>query len=97
MHAILFITISDWNETDLGVSPIESGDVNSILPLVLHYLTPEPVAIIGLAAVVAAVMSSMDSIILSSSSMFTHNVYKMALRKHVTTSFQFNSKIHIHF
>ncbi len=37
----------DWNQTDLGYSPIETEDYNKILPLVLHYLTPEPVAIIG--------------------------------------------------
>ena len=40
----------------------------------------------ALAAIVAAVMSSMDSIILSSSSMFTHNIYKLAIRKRVLFS-----------
>ena len=38
---------------------------------------------VGLSAVVAAVMSSLDSIILSSSSMFTHNVYRMSLKPKV--------------
>lgn len=63
---------ADW--TALGLSPPESPSL--ILPHVLQYLTPPLIATVGLAAVAAAVMSSVDSSILSASSMFVWNVYK---------------------
>ena len=46
----------------------------------LQYLTNPVVAIVGLSAVAAAVMSSVDSSILSAASMFTWNVYRPLLR-----------------
>ena len=70
---------SDWNATDYryhGDVPIPSGDYKLVLPLVMQYLTPLPVAIIGLGAVSAAVMSSADSSMLSASSMFARNIYE---------------------
>ena len=54
------------------------------LPMVLQYLTPPAVSFIGLGAVSAAVMSSADSILVASSTMFAHNVYKLAFRQKVT-------------
>jgi high affinity choline transporter 7 len=51
-----------------------------VLPYVLRYLTPPLVATIGLGAVAAAVMSSVDSSILSGSSMFAWNAYRPLLR-----------------
>ena len=51
-----------------------------VLPWVLHQLTPPVVATIGLGAVAAAVMSSVDSSILSGSSMFVWNVYRPLVR-----------------
>lgn len=51
-----------------------------ILPYVLRYWTPPAIATIGLGAVAAAVMSSVDSSILSSSTMFTWNIYRPLLR-----------------
>ena len=54
-----------------------------VLPLVLQYLTPTAVAFVGLGAISAAVMSSADSSVLSASSMFAHNIYKMIFRQKV--------------
>jgi len=56
------------------------SDTRLTLPLVLQYLTPGWVAFIGLGAVSAAVMSSADSSVLSASSMFSHNIYKIIFR-----------------
>ena len=64
--------VVDW--TALGLTPPENAAM--VLPEVLHRLTPTPVATIALAAVAAAVMSSVDSSILSASSMFVWNVYR---------------------
>ena len=46
-----------------------------VLPYVLRYLTPYWIGVIGLGAVAAAVMSSVDSSFLSASAMFTWNWY----------------------
>jgi len=59
-------------------------DARLILPLVLQYLTPTAVSVIGLGAVSAAVMSSADSSMLSSSTMTARNVYKMVIRPEVS-------------
>ncbi|ELU03853.1 hypothetical protein CAPTEDRAFT_131610 [Capitella teleta] len=70
---------TDWNATgytNFGSVPIPAEDYKLILPMVLNFLTPVPVAVIGLGAVSAAVMSSSDSSVLSSASMFARNVYK---------------------
>ena len=76
---------ADWNMTGYGdVSPLEKGESAWILPIVLRYLTPPAVSVIGLGAIAAAVMSSTDSSILSASSMFTRNVYKLAIRQNVS-------------
>ncbi|MFD1018626.1 sodium:solute symporter family protein [Thalassobacillus hwangdonensis] len=62
----------DW--AAMGLPAPENAAV--ILPHVLRYLTPEVVAAIGLGGLAAAVMSSMDSSILSASSMASWNVYR---------------------
>ncbi len=67
---------ADWSTTSAGTAPQSA----LVLPYVLKYLTPSVVATIGLAAVAAAVMSSVDSSILSASSMFVWNVYRPQLR-----------------
>jgi high affinity choline transporter 7 len=46
------------------------------LPYVVRYLTPPAVATIGLGAIAAAVMSSVDSSVLSASSMASWNFYR---------------------
>jgi len=62
----------DWSASSLGSAP----SANMILPYVLLEMTPPLVAALGLGAVAAAVMSSVDSSILSASSMFTWNIYR---------------------
>ncbi|KAK9692525.1 Sodium:solute symporter family [Popillia japonica] len=71
-----------WNETDYRRDPPTTPEETSmILPMVLQYLTPDFVSFFGLGAVSAAVMSSADSSILSASSMFARNVYKLIFRQ----------------
>ncbi|MCH8180918.1 MAG: sodium:solute symporter, partial [Proteobacteria bacterium] len=65
-----------WPDSGPGSPPAAA----LVLPYVLRYLTPPPVAILGLAAVAAAVMSSVDSSVLSASSMFAWNVYRPLAR-----------------
>ncbi|CAH1794640.1 unnamed protein product [Owenia fusiformis] len=81
---------TDWNKTDyftdgrnwsLTNGSIPEDDNKLILPLVLQYLCPTWVSFVGLGAVSAAVMSSADSSVLSASSMFANNVYKMIFRR----------------
>ena len=74
-----------WNETDFkGPSPLDKDHQSLVLPLVLQYLTPPLVSFVGLGAVSAAVMSSSDSSLLSASSMFARNVYKLMIRQNVS-------------
>ncbi|XP_076317987.1 high-affinity choline transporter 1-like [Tachypleus tridentatus] len=72
-----------WNETSYG-EPLKPDETALVLPLVLQYLTPSAVSFFGLGAVSAAVMSSSDSSILSASSMFARNVYKLIFRQNAS-------------
>ena len=74
-----------WNETEYkGPYPLTTQETSMILPMVLQYLTPDFVSFFGLGAVSAAVMSSADSSVLSASSMFARNVYKLIFRQNVS-------------
>ncbi|CAC5390889.1 SLC5A7 [Mytilus coruscus] len=79
-------TNADWNKTSLGQSPMDLNQGSMVLPLVLQNFTPNVVAVIGLGAISAAVMSSMDSSILGSSSMFTYNIYAHLFRTEASDS-----------
>jgi len=70
----------DWSA--FGVSAPENASLT--LPYVVRYLTNPWVATIALGAIAAAVMSSVDSSILSASSMASWNIYKPLVNKEVT-------------
>lgn len=81
---VAFCLISAWNETAYtGPYPLSPVETSHVLPMVLQYLTPQWVSFFGLGAVSAAVMSSADSSVLSASSMFARNIYKLMIRQRV--------------
>ncbi|KDR24329.1 high-affinity choline transporter 1-like isoform X2 [Zootermopsis nevadensis] len=71
---------TDWANVEGFRRNVSDSEGEIILPLVLRYLTPNWVSFFGLGAISAAVMSSADASILSSSSMFSRNIYKAAFR-----------------
>ncbi|XP_067673150.1 high-affinity choline transporter 1-like [Haliotis asinina] len=72
---------ADWNQTSYpNEVPLAQDQLPFILPLVLQYMCPLPVSVIGLAAISAAAMSSADSTTLSTASIFTNNWYKGLFR-----------------
>ena len=72
------------NWTDLGLSA--APDAASILPAAIRYATPGWVATIGLGAIAAAVMSSVDSSILSASTMASWNVVRPLFRPNMSSN-----------
>ncbi|RNA16032.1 High-affinity choline transporter 1 [Brachionus plicatilis] len=73
---------TNWTMTGYeGTLPIPSEDEKLILPMVIQYLTPSVISFFGLGAVSAAVMSSADSSVLSASSMFARNIWKLVFRQ----------------
>ncbi|XP_046391765.1 high-affinity choline transporter 1-like isoform X2 [Ischnura elegans] len=71
---------TDWSLVKGFGRNVTSQEAGMILPLALRHLTPAWVSFFGLGAVSAAVMSSADSSILASSTMFARNIYKQAIR-----------------
>lgn len=74
-------SVADWQSLGLE-SPPEAA---STLPWVVRYLTNPWVATLGLGAVAAAVMSSVDSSILSASSLASWNVYRPIFKPQITS------------
>lgn len=69
----------DWGA--LGVDRLPNEEANLILPYVMRYATPTIIAMLGLGAIATAVMSSVDSSVLSAASMATWNVYRPLIAK----------------
>ena len=65
-------SVTDWSA--LGLTGPETNA--SVLPYVFQHLTPGLVAMVGLTAISAAVMSSIDSSMLSASTLSVWNVYR---------------------
>ena len=73
--AILIGMIGHQIPWGTGAYPEAPANASGILPYVIQYATNPVVAALGLGAIAAAVMSSMDSSILSAASMSSWNVY----------------------
>ena len=73
--------VAQWDS--MGLSP--PPDAASTLPWVIRYLTNPWVATIGLGAIAAAVMSSVDSSILSASSMAGWNVFRPLIQPDISS------------
>jgi high affinity choline transporter 7 len=71
---------ADWE--GLGLSP--PPDAASTLPWVMRYLSSPWLATLGLGAVAAAVMSSVDSSILSASTMASWNIYRPMVKRELS-------------
>jgi len=75
--------VTDWGA--IGVDTVPTGENSAlVLPYVVRYLTNPVVATIGLGAIAAAVMSSVDSSILSASSVASWNVYRPLFKPEIT-------------
>uniref|UniRef100_H3DMA6 High-affinity choline transporter 1-like n=2 Tax=Tetraodon nigroviridis TaxID=99883 RepID=H3DMA6_TETNG len=73
---------TDWNQTSYGTpTPFERDQAGNILPIVFQHLCPLYVSVVGIGALASAVMSSVDSVLLSAASQLGRNVFKNILYK----------------
>jgi high affinity choline transporter 7 len=79
----VLIGIAGFAASSTGHEAFPPPDAASTLPWVIRHLCHPVVATIGLGAVAAAVMSSVDSSILSASSMAGWNVWRPLFRPHI--------------
>ena len=73
--------VTDWSALSLN-GPENAA---STLPYVFHHLSPKYIAILGLGAIAAAVMSSIDSSMLSASTLAAWNVYKPLVKPDISS------------
>lgn len=78
---IIGTAVPSWEALGADGAP---SDAALILPYVIRYLTPGAVATIGLGAIAAAVMSSVDSSILSASSMASWNIFRPLVKPDIS-------------
>jgi len=83
--AVLIGIIGDVAPWDAAQQAALSENPALTLPYVVRYMTPGVVATIGLGAIAAAVMSSVDSSILSASSMASWNVYRPLVKPDISS------------
>ena len=74
--------VTDWSTLGLSAAP----DGPSTLPYVIRYMTHPVISTIGLGAIAAAVMSSVDSSILSASSLASWNVYRPLVKPKIDSA-----------
>ncbi|XP_060886097.1 high affinity choline transporter 1-like isoform X2 [Labrus mixtus] len=73
---------TNWNQTTYGSpSPFEQGKSGMILPIALQHLCPVFVSLVGMGALAASVMSSVDSALLSAASQLGRNIFKNIIYK----------------